>query len=648
LTPLLGITGMHRSGTSLVANALARAGLRLGDKLKGPTPFNPDGYFEDVDLVGLHDRALARRGIAWHTPSDPGPLSFPPDLAEEARALLGRKMGGVGAWGWKDPRTTLFLDFWADAFPDARFVFVYRDPSCVAASLLSRGDLRTYSPSVPRQAWLALCVWTVYNRRMLAFVRRSPSRAALVRVVEDLDDQGGRRLDEVVRAWELALDSIRFCDVRSPGELLESAPRWLRALARAHAGARRTLARLDRERAARLPVDSRPADSGAARSPTPRPVVCVVTPGHGAYSETFVRAQLRRLPARLVVLNGEYYPGRLADGRRLLSLPARVVNAVLRRLGSPLPTSIERAAFRRHLRRGRVEAVLAEFGQAGAEVWQDCRDLRVPLLVHFRGAEASKATWLRQYGDAYREMLAYAATTFAGSREIARRLVSMGAPPERLVHCPSGVDTALFRGGDPVNAPPRFVAAHRFVDKKGPHLTVLAFSRLLPRCPDARLIMIGDGPLLEACRQLTRALVIDRSVAFPGARSQLDVAAEMREARAVVLHAVTTSDGDMEGTPNVLLEAGATGLPVVATRHAGIPDIVKDGETGFLVDEGDVEAMAERMLELASNSTLAAAMGRRAREEIATRYSLEQSVGLVWAALERAIDHSQRPVQAAW
>lgn len=642
MSSLLAITGMHRSGTSLVAHALARAGLPLGGNLRGPSQFNPDGYFEDLDLTGLHDRALARSGRVWQTPRDPGPLSLAPDLAEEARALLARKVGRAGVWGWKDPRTTLFLDFWGSAFPEARFLLVYRDPACVATSLLARGDLRPYSASLPRQAWLALSVWTIYNRRLVAFVRRFPERAALVRVVEDLGEQGERRLDSVLRDWGLALDPIRFSDVRSPGEPLESAPGWLRALARIHAGARRTLARLDRERAAQIAIDARLARPDMARAPTPLPVVCVVTPGHRAYSETFVRAQLRRLPGRLLVLTGEYYPERLADGRLLLSFPVRIVNAVLRRLSSPRPTFLERAAFRRRLRREGVEAVLAEFGQTGAEVWQDCRDLRIPLLVHFRGAEVSRAVWLKQYGDAYRAMLAHVATTFAASREIARRLVSLGAPPERVVHCPSGVDTVLFRGGDPGSARPLFVAAHRFVDKKGPHLTVLAFSRVLPRCPDARLVMIGDGPLLEACRQLARALGVDRSVSFPGVRSQLDVAAQMREARAVVLHSVTTTDGDMEGTPNVLLEAGATGLPVVATRHAGIPDVVTDGETGFLVAEGDVEAMAERMLDLARDPALAAAMGRRAWEWVTTRLSLEQSVGRLWAALEGAIADARR------
>lgn len=116
----------------------------------------------------------------------------------------------------------------------------------------------------------------------------------------------------------------------------------------------------------------------------------------------------------------------------------------------------------------------------------------------------------------------------------------------------------------------------------------------------------------------------------------------MREARAVILHSVTTSDNDMDGTPVTILETGAAGLPVVSTRHAGISDVVIHGETGYLVAEGDTDAMAEHMIRLGRDPSLAARIGRQAREHVAAHFSMEQSLATLWAVLEEAVAKSGR------
>ena len=96
-------------------------------------------------------------------------------------------------------------------------------------------------------------------------------------------------------------------------------------------------------------------------------------------------------------------------------------------------------------------------------------------------------------------------------------------------------------------------------------------------------------------------------------------------------------DGDSEGTPVAILEAGAAGLPVVATRHAGIKDVVIERETGFLVDEGDIGTMADHMIQLAQSPSFAGTMGQQARKHIAGNFSLEKGIGRLWTVLENAI-----------
>ncbi len=145
--------------------------------------------------------------------------------------------------------------------------------------------------------------------------------------------------------------------------------------------------------------------------------------------------------------------------------------------------------------------------------------------------------------------------------------------------------------------------------------------------PTARLRMVGDGPLFDECQDLAKSLKIEDAVAFLGAQSHEVVQEEMRGARCFVQHSLEASNGDCEGTPLGILEAGASGLPVVSTRHAGIADVVIEDETGFLVDERDVKGMAENMIRLAQDSELAGRLGREARKRIANCFSEERSLG---------------------
>ena len=149
--------------------------------------------------------------------------------------------------------------------------------------------------------------------------------------------------------------------------------------------------------------------------------------------------------------------------------------------------------------------------------------------------------------------------------------------------------------------------------------------------------MMGDGPLRESSMRLADALGIADGVTFAGPGSHLEVVEAMRGVRAFVQHSRVTSYGDSEGTPVAVLEAGAAGLPVVASRHGGIKDVVVDGETGFLVDEGDFRAMAEHMTALAKDPALAAAVGLRAREYVGSHFSMEKLVGDLWEIIQTTI-----------
>jgi glycosyltransferase involved in cell wall biosynthesis len=164
------------------------------------------------------------------------------------------------------------------------------------------------------------------------------------------------------------------------------------------------------------------------------------------------------------------------------------------------------------------------------------------------------------------------------------------------------------------------------VDKKAPQKTLQAFEAMRKKVPEARLVMVGDGPLLKDCRQWVRQQGIEDAVTFTGVLSRRAVSRLLSTSRAFVQHSVVAPDGDREGLPLAILEAGAHGLPMIATRHAGIPDAVREAQDGFLVDEGDIKAMALAMWKLAAKPDLAASMGKSFRGRVAAEYSRKVSI----------------------
>ncbi|MCA1636365.1 MAG: glycosyltransferase [Acidobacteria bacterium] len=359
--------------------------------------------------------------------------------------------------------------------------------------------------------------------------------------------------------------------------------------------------------------------------------VCIAAPYKPALTETFIRGHVERLPARVTLVYG--YP-LTQDSRPVLSTPRRAYHKALRTLLGGGVEGEMTDAYMAALRRARADVVLAEYGDTGALVTEACRRLRVPLVVHFHGYDASVREVLAEHRESYPRMFHEAAAVIAVSRAMQRKLASLGAPDENLHYNPYGIDLARFGGADPAKAPPVFIAVGRFVEKKAPQLTIKAFAEVHSAASDARLRMVGDGPLLAECRALAGELGLGGAVEFLGAQTHERVQSEMRGARCFVQHSVEAPNGDCEGTPVGVLEAGASGLPVVATRHAGIPDAIVEGETGLLVEERDVSGMAAHMLQLARDPSLAGLLGAHARRHIAENFSMEQSDRNLWSIIQ--------------
>ena len=199
--------------------------------------------------------------------------------------------------------------------------------------------------------------------------------------------------------------------------------------------------------------------------------------------------------------------------------------------------------------------------------------------------------------------------------------MGMGAPAEKVHVVPCGVDLNKFK---PLSGKKErmFLAVGRFVSKKGPLFTIQAFHEVWKKYDDAKLVMVGAHKgLYEQCAKLAESLGLQNAVEFPGILKQEEISVLMGKALAFVQHSVTAPNGDMEGTPVSVMEAGASALPIVSTLHGGIKDAVVHLKTGFLMEEKDVHGMAMAMTKILEDPARAAEMGKEGRLHIEAHYN---------------------------
>ena len=297
----------------------------------------------------------------------------------------------------------------------------------------------------------------------------------------------------------------------------------------------------------------------------------------------------------------------------------------------------QRRELRRRLVRAEVDVLLANFGPTGVALLPVCKELKLPLVVHFHGYDAHKEETVETYRSGYAELGEVAKAVIAVSHGMAEALERLGIPREKihLVRC--GCAPERFVPKVDYDHPPVFLGVGRFVEKKAPYLTIMAFMTVHDLLPAARLVLVGDGPLMEVCRNLVRVLNLESAVEFAGVLSPPQVAERMRSSTAFVQHSLTPEygpdRGDREGTPVAVLEAMFSGLPVIASRHAGIAEVIDHQEDGILFAERDVCGMAEAMLAVARSTVVARAMGERAAAKARERFTADQYIAALRAVL---------------
>ena len=349
-----------------------------------------------------------------------------------------------------------------------------------------------------------------------------------------------------------------------------------------------------------------------------RPIVIIFrTPVFNA-SETFVHGHASALVRYQPLIVGGLLKGHV---------PRALAGRVLIR-----PTLAQLRAFRPTL-------VHAHFGTDGLRALPLAQALGVPLVTTLHGYEVHRSraallgsgrlSWMRY--ALLRRRLQMAGDLFLAVSEALRdRALAQGFPADRTVTHYNGIDLDRFRPGDG-RAGATILHVGRLVEKKGTAVLLRAFATIRTDHPAARLAIVGDGPLRPRLQALAGALGIAEAVDFLGALDPEAVAAHMRRATLLAAPSLTARDGDAEGLPQTIVEAMASGLPVVGTHHSGIGEAVADGESGFLVPEGEHEPLASRLADLLGDPVMRGQQGAKGRAIAEAKFDAVRQARLVEA-----------------
>jgi glycosyltransferase involved in cell wall biosynthesis len=306
-----------------------------------------------------------------------------------------------------------------------------------------------------------------------------------------------------------------------------------------------------------------------------------------------------------------------------------------------------RRRLARTVRQVRPDVLHAHFGNDAWVAAPVARAEGVPLVVTFHGYDISELVkdeeWRRRYREELWPAVSFATVLSEEMREAAERL---GCPPEkvRVVHVGRRVDEVPVREAEP-GGPFTVVSVGRLTAKKGHADAIAAVGRLASEGRPVRLRIFGDGELRGELERQAEAAGLGGVVRLEGARPNGDVLRALQEAHAFVLCSKTAPNGDREGTPNVLVEAQAAGLPCVSTRHAGIPEMVPDEAQWLLAEEGDAVGIAERLgtlMDLAPEER--AALGARGRAKMMRDYDLETECRKFRALYDAAVRPAAAPL----
>jgi glycosyltransferase involved in cell wall biosynthesis len=284
---------------------------------------------------------------------------------------------------------------------------------------------------------------------------------------------------------------------------------------------------------------------------------------------------------------------------------------------------VELEALERILHKSEARLLHIYFGHIAVHLLPLIRSGPRPAIVSFHGADVLVDMNKPAYRRATEEMLAAVKRVLVRSESLGRALVQLGCDPNKIAIWRTGIPLEEFPFRErkiPANGEWHFLQACRLIEKKGLSTSLRAFAAFVKQYPRARMTIVGDGPLRAELEALAQELGVEARLAFSGFVAP-EKLRELYYGAHIFLHPSETGrDGNQEGVPNSMLEAMASGLPVFATRHGGIPEAIESGVSGVLVPERDHEALERALLDAVRDPAVLPGLARAGANAVAEKF----------------------------
>lgn len=341
-------------------------------------------------------------------------------------------------------------------------------------------------------------------------------------------------------------------------------------------------------------------------------------------SETFIDRLIRnhsRYEPVAMCIEKKHFTDHLPVFQQPQSGLPKMVNTLCFHLNLSLPF------YRKVIEEQSPDIIHAHFGYDGFRMYRVAQKTETPLVVSFYGSDVSRLPTELGWPRRYRKLAQHAQKFVAASELMKSQLVDLGFPKDDIQIIRFGINIEKFCFKNGFNPKNRLMMVGRMVEKKGFKYALQTIHLLKNR--ENRIVYLdlyGDGPLRENLKKQCRELGVDDQVQFHGYVSNTRVRDELQKHSLLLAPSVTASDDDKEGLPNTVLEAMASGVPVIGSDHAAIPEAVHHKETGFLVPEKEPKSMASAVAEILDGNQDIETIRHNARTLIEEQYSVEQLV----------------------
>ena len=277
------------------------------------------------------------------------------------------------------------------------------------------------------------------------------------------------------------------------------------------------------------------------------------------------------------------------------------------------------------LNKSPYDVILCHYGRNGLKacLFKDLGITQAKIVVAFHGFDIS--CYLNIHGkDIYQRLFEQVDLLQPISQHWQKKLIDLGCNPAKVKIHHMGVDCHKFQYIENQNdSAICLVSIARLVEKKGLQYSIQAVAQLIPRYPNLQYKIVGDGVLKAELQHLIESLQVADNIKLLGWKKQQEVAAIINHANLVLAPSVTSRDGDCEGIPVSLMESMAKGLPAISTYHSGIPELVEDSVSGYLLPERDINLLASKIEHLITNPTLRVNMGQKGRQKVLQDYNID-------------------------